>query len=130
MNKEKLNCLIEDITNEPQSLINISHDDVSTLFHTDAEIHSIDASVSASANGRMKQLMEQVRKNVTVSGDDIHLLFYLFFPENLPLMMNELFQFTKWIDMIPARYTIKLGLAKHNQQELRTVILWQSDYDK
>ncbi len=125
MNKEKLNNLIKDITNNPQSLVDITLNDVRGLFNEHKQLHDFDASVNASADGRMERLMNQVKRTVTVENGDISLLFYLFFPENLPLMMHELSQFTKWIDTIPGSYTIRWGMAKHSAQELRTIILWQ-----
>ena len=125
MNKEKLNNLIKEITNNPQSLVDITLNDAKRLFDENKDIHDFDASVNASADGRMERLMNQVKRTVTVENGDISLLFYLFFPENLPLMMHELSQFTKWIDTIPGSYTIRWGMAKHSAQELRTIILWQ-----
>ena len=125
MNKEKLNKLIKEITNNPQSLVDITLNDVKRLFDENKDVNNFDASVNASADGRMEHLMNQVKRTVTVENGDISLLFYLFFPENLPLMMHELSQFTKWIDTIPGSYTIRWGMAKHSAQELRTIILWQ-----
>jgi hypothetical protein len=125
MNKEELNKLIKEMTNNPQSLVDITLNDAKRLFDENKDIHDFDASVNASADGRMERLMNQVKRTVIVENGDIHLLFYLFFPENLPLMMHELSQFTKWIDTIPGSYTIRWGMAKHSAQELRTIILWQ-----
>lgn len=125
MNKEKLNNLIKEMTNNPQSLVDITLNDAKRLFDENKDIHDFDASVNASADGRMERLMNQVKRTVTVENGDISLLFYLFFPENLPLMMHELSQFTKWIDTIPGSYTIRWGMAKHSAQELRTIIFWQ-----
>jgi len=125
MNKETLNNLIKDITNNPQSLVDITLNDVRGLFNEHKQLHDFDVSVNATAHGRMECLMEQVKRTVMPDNGDIHLLFYLFFPENLPLMIHELSQFTKWIDTIPGSYTIRWGMAKHSAQELRTIILWQ-----
>ena len=111
MNKETLNNLIKDITNNPQSLVDITLNDAKRLFDENKDIHDFDASVNASADGRMECLMNQVKRTVIVENGDISLLFYLFFPENLPLMMHELSQFTKWIDTIPGSYTIRWGMA-------------------
>ena len=125
MKKEKLNKLIKEMTNNPQSLVDITLNDVRDLFLEGGEIHDFDTSVNASIDGRMERIMDKVKRTVMVSNGDIRLLFYLFFPENLPLMMHELSQFTQWIDTIPGSYTIKWGMAKHSAQELRTLILWQ-----
>ncbi|MBR4572404.1 MAG: hypothetical protein IKO28_03180 [Prevotella sp.] len=125
MKKEKLNKLIKEMTNNPQSLVDITLNDVRDLFLEGREIHDFDTSVNASIDGRMERIMDKVKRTVMVSNGDIRLLFYLFFPENLPLMMHELSQFTQWIDTIPGSYTIKWGMAKHSAQELRTLILWQ-----
>ena len=125
MNKEKLNKLIKEMTNNPQSLVDITLNDVRDLFLEGGEIHDFDTSVNASIDGRMERIMDKVKRTVMVSNGDIRLLFYLFFPDNLPLMMHELSQFTQWIDTIPGSYTIKWGMAKHSAQELRTIILWQ-----
>ena len=125
MKKEKLNKLIKEMTNNPQSLVDITLNDVRDLFLEGGEIHDFDTSVNASIDGRMERIMDKVKRTVMVSNGDIRLLFYLFFPENLPLMMHELSQFTQWIDTIPGSYTIKWGMAKHSAQELRTIILWQ-----
>lgn len=125
MKKEKLNKLIKEMTNNPQSLVDITLNDVRDLFLEGREIHDFDTSVNASIDGRMERIMDKVKRTVMVSNGDIRLLFYLFFPENLPLMMHELSQFTQWIDTIPGSYTIKWGMAKHSAQELRTIILWQ-----
>lgn len=125
MNKETLNNLIKEMTNNPQSLVDITLNDVRDLFLEGGEIHDFDTSVNASIDGRMERIMDKVKRTVMVSNGDIRLLFYLFFPDNLPLMMHELSQFTQWIDTIPGSYTIKWGMAKHSAQELRTIILWQ-----
>ena len=125
MKKEKLNKLIKEMTNNPQSLVDITLNDVRDLFLEGREIHDFDTSVNASIDGRLERIMDKVKRTVMVSNGDIRLLFYLFFPENLPLMMHELSQFTQWIDTIPGSYTIKWGMAKHSAQELRTLILWQ-----
>ncbi len=118
-------AILEDVLNSYNSLIRIDCNDVRDLFLEGREIHDFDTSVNASIDGRMECIMDKVKRTVMVSNGDIRLLFYLFFPENLPLMMHELSQFTQWIDTIPGSYTIKWGMAKHSAQELRTIILWQ-----
>ena len=117
--------LIREVLDSRNSIVKIDANDVRDLFQEGGEIHAYNASVDASADSRMERLMNQVKRTVTVENGDISLLFYLFFPENLPLMMHELSQFTKWIDTISGSYTIRWGMAKHSAQELRTIILWQ-----
>jgi hypothetical protein len=50
---------------------------------------------------------------------------FFFFPEERPLLMEELKPFSEWIDSIPDEFMIKWGLAIHSSQELRAIILLQ-----
>ena len=54
-----------------------------------------------------------------------HALIFFFFPEDRPLLMEELKPFSDWIESIPGELRIKWGMATQSTQELRAIILLQ-----
>ena len=56
---------------------------------------------------------------------DNHALIFFFFPENHPLLMEELQPFSEWIESVPDDFLIRWGMATQSTQEIRAIVLLQ-----
>jgi len=123
---ELLNSVIlKDVLDNPNSLIYIDIDDIKDLFQQESEIHTYDASVGASIKKRMESLMDLIIVNTKKYEPFSHALIFFFFPEDRPLLMEELKPFSDWIESVPGELRIKWGMATQSTQELRGIILLQ-----
>ena len=116
---------IMEIIDYHDSIVSIDVNDVRDLFQEGGEIHTYDASVGASIKKRMESLMDLIIVNTKKYEPFSHALIFFFFPEDRPLLMEELKPFSDWIESIPGELRIKWGMATQSTQELRAIILLQ-----
>lgn len=122
---EKVKRSIVDVLNAPKSLVSIDVNDVRDLFQEGGVIHTFNASVGASIKKRMESLMDLIIVNTKKYEPFSHVLIFFFFPEDRPLLMEELKPFSDWIESVPGELRIKWGMATQSTQELRAIILLQ-----
>ena len=129
MNYKELlnNVLLKEVLENPNSLINIDINDIKDLFLQSEEIHFFDVRVNAREEYRMEQLVEQIKEKGKSISSYTRALIYFFFPKRNPLLMEELQPFSEWIDSISGEFMIKWGMATQSTQELRAIVLLQSD---
>ena len=123
--REKVKRSIVDVLNAPKSLVSIDVNDVRDLFQEGGVIHAFNASVDASMENRMMLMMAKIMKHAECFEPYNHALVFLFFPEDRPLLMEELKPFSDWIESVPAEFLIKWGMATHSTQEIRAIVLLQ-----
>ena len=109
--------LIREVLDSRSSIVKIDANDVNDL--------SYDASVGASIKKRMESLMDLIIVNTKKYEPFSHALIFFFFPEDRPLLMEELKPFSDWIESVPGELRIKWGMATQFTQELRAIILLQ-----
>lgn len=117
--------ILKEMLENPNGLICIDINDIKDLFQQDGEIRTIEVRVNAREESRMERLMDCVKEDANRLGADSRVLFYFFFPEKCPLMMEELRPFSEWIETFPGECMIKWGMATHPAQELRATIFLQ-----
>ena len=116
---------IMEIIDYHDSIVSIDVNDVIDLFQEGGEIHTYDASVGASIKKRMELLMDLIIVNTKKYEPFNHALVFFIFPEDRPLLMEELKPFSDWIESVPGELRIKWGMATQSTQELRAIILLQ-----
>lgn len=107
------------------SIVSIDVDDVRDLFQEGGVIHAFNASVDASMENRMMMMMAKIMKHAECFEPYNHALVFFFFPEDRPLLMEELKPFSDWIESVPGEFLIKWGMATHSTQEIRAIVLLQ-----
>ena len=122
---EKVKRSIVDVLNAPKSLVSIDVNDVRDLFQEGGVIHTFNASVGASIKKRMESLMDLIIVNTKKYEPFSHALIFFFFPEDRPLLMEELKPFSDWIESVPGELRIKWGMATQSTQEIRAIVLLQ-----
>lgn len=122
MNDIRTNQFIIEVLNSTNKLVNIDINDVKDLFQGDEKLQTFDVSVPADKENRMQQLMEQIKKCSKCHEPYNRALVFFFFPEERPLLMDELRPFSDWIDSIPGEIIIKWGMATHSTSNIRTIV--------
>lgn len=125
MNDIRTNQFINEVLNTTNKLVNIDINDVRDLFQEGGEIHTYDASVGASMKKRMELLMDQIVENTKKYEPFSHALVFFIFPEDRPLLMEELKPFSDWIESVPGELLIKWGMAIHRTPMIRAIVLLQ-----
>ena len=125
MNDIRTNRFINEVLNTTNKLVNIDINDVRDLFQEGGEIHTYDASVGASMKKRMELLMDQIIENTKKYEPFNHALVFFIFPEDRPLLMEELKPFSDWIESVPGELLIKWGMAIHRTPMIRAIVLLQ-----
>lgn len=118
---------IMEILNAPKGLVNIDVCDIKDFLQEGGEIYACDVSVDAVENNRIDLLMEQILQNTKWNDSCKHILVYLFFPKEYPLLMEELQPFHEWTASNPDEITITWGMTFHPLQTLRAIVLFQED---
>ena len=116
---------IMEIIDYHDSIVSIDVNDVRDLFQEGGVIHAFNASVDASMENRMILMMAKIMKHAECFEPYNHALVFFFFPEDRPLLMEELKPFSDWIESVPGELRIKWGMATQSTQELRAIILLQ-----
>ena len=117
--------ILKEVFDAPNGLIGININDTKDLFQQDGEIHVFDVSVDASKENRMALLMNQIKRLSKCYEPYNRALVFFYFPEALPLLMEELKPFCEWIEYVPGEFMIKWGMATQSAQELRAIVLLQ-----
>ena len=123
--RRKVKSCIMDVLNAPKGLVSIDVNDVRDLFHEGGAIHAFKVSVDALMVNRMKKMMDRIIRKATNLEPYNRALAFFFFPEELPLLMDELQPFNDWIESVPGEFMIKWGMATQSKQELRAIVLLQ-----
>ena len=123
--RRKVKSCIMDVLNAPKGLVSIDVNDVRYLFQEGGAIHAFKVSVNALMVNRMKQMMDRIIRKATNLEPYNRALAFFFFPEELPLLMDELQPFNDWIESVPGEFMIKWGMATQSKQELRAIVLLQ-----
>ena len=122
MNDIRTNQFINEVLNSTNKLVNIDINDVKDLFQGDEELQTFDVSVPADKENRMQQLMEQIKKYSKCHEPYNCALVFFFFPEEQPLLMEELKPFSEWIETVPGEFMIKWGMAIHPTSNIRAIV--------
>ena len=123
--RRKVKSCIMDVLNAPKGLVSIDVNDVRDLFQEGGAIHAFKVSVDALMVNRMKQMMDRIIRKATNLEPYNRALAFFFFPEELPLLMDDLQPFNDWIESVPGEFMIKWGMATQSKQELRAIVLLQ-----
>ena len=122
---EKVKRSIVDVLNASKSLVSIDVNDVRDLFQEGGVIHAFNASVDASMENRMMLMMAKIMKQAECFEPYNHALVFFFFPEERPLLMEELKPFSEWIETLPGKFMIKWGMAIHPTPMIRSIMTLQ-----
>ena len=125
MNDIKTNRFINEVLNSTNKLINIDINDVRDLFQEGEKLHTFDVSVPDNKGNRMQLLMEQIKKCSKCHEPYNRALVFFFFPEERPLLMEELRPFSEWIETFLGECMIKWGMAIHPTQMIRAIVILQ-----
>ena len=117
--------LIREVLDSRNSIVKIDANDVNDLFQEGGKIHAYNASVDASMKKRMELLMDLIIVNTKKYEPFNHALVFFIFPEDRPLLMEELQPFSNWIESVLGELRIKWGMATQSTQEFRAIILLQ-----
>lgn len=123
--QKKIERLVKEVINAPHGLLKISASDIRELFSGGGEIHAIDIAVDGAEEKRMEQSIEQVKEKTKCLHAFSRALVYFFFPENHPLVMDELHHINEWMESIPVEIMMKWGMATQTTQELRAIVILQ-----
>lgn len=122
MNDIKTNRFINEVLNSTNNIVNIDINDVKDLFQESEEIHAFDVSVPTDEENRMMLLMEQIKKGSNCHEPYNRALVFFFFPEEQPLLMEELKPLSEWIETVPGESMIKWGMAIHPTSNIRAIV--------
>ena len=116
---------IMNVLNAAKGIVSIDVNDVRDLFQGGGIIHAFDVFVDALKANRMNLAVDNIIRNAAHFEPYNHALVFFFFPEKLPLRMEELKPFSDWIESITGEFLIKWGMATQSKQELRAIVLLQ-----
>ena len=125
MNDIRTNRFIKEVLDSTNKLVNIDINDVRDLFQEGEELHTFDVSVPANKENRMQLLMEQIKKCSKCHEPYNHVLVFFFFPEERPLLMEEMKALSEWIESVPGEFMIKWGMAINPIQMIRAILILQ-----
>ena len=117
--------LIREVLDSRNSIVKIDANDVNDLFQEGGEIHTYDASVGSSMKKRMELLMDLIIENTKKYEPFSHALVFFIFPEDRPLLMEELKPVSDWIESVPSELLIKWGMAIHRTPMIRAIVILQ-----
>ena len=123
--RDKVKRSIMDILNAPNTLVSIDINAVKDFFQEGGAIHAFNVSVEASKENRMMLIKAQIMKSAKCFEPYHHALVFFFFPEEHHLQMEELQQFSDWIESVPGELTIQWGMTTQSTQEIRAIVLLQ-----
>ena len=111
-----------DVLNAPKSLVNIDVNDVRDLFQRSRDIHTFEVSVDADKENRIVLMMDQINKLSKCYEPYNRALIFFYFPEVLPLLMDELKPFCAWVESVPDEFMITWGMATHPTSNIRAIV--------
>ena len=119
--------LMNEVLNVQDAVIQITPSDICELFQDGGMICGFDNSVDATQQGRMSQLMEQVKDNLNGLMPLENCLVFFFFPKESPVMMDEMESVNALIGSLDC--PVKWGMAIEKNEKcstLRVITLLQS----
>ena len=125
MNDIRTNRFINEVLDSTNKLVNIDINDVRDLFQESEGLHTFDVSVPDNKENRMQLLMEQIKKCSKCHEPYNRALVFFFFPEERPLLMEEMKPLSEWIETVPEEFMIKWGMAIHPIQMIRAILILQ-----
>ena len=120
--REKVKRNLMDVLNAPKSLVNIDVNDVRDLFQRSRDIHTFEVSVDADKENRIVLMMDQINKLSKCYEPYNRALIFFYFPEVLPLLMDELKPFCAWVESVPDEFMITWGMATHPTSNIRAIV--------
>ena len=120
--REKVKRNLMDVLNAPKSLVNIDVNDVRDLFQRSRDIHTFEVSVDADKENRIVLMMDQINKLSKCYEPYNRALIFFYFPEVLPLLMDELKPFCAWVESVPDEFMITWGVATHPTSNIRAIV--------
>ena len=120
--REKVKRNLMDVLNAPKSLVNIDVNDVRDLFQRSRDIHTFEVSVDADKENRILLMMDQINKLSKCYEPYNRALIFFYFPEVLPLLMDELKPFCAWVESVPDEFMITWGMATHPTSNIRAIV--------
>lgn len=120
--REKVKRNLMDVLNAPKSLVNIDVNDVRDLFQRSRDIHTFEVSVDADKENRIVLMMDQINKLSKCYEPFNRALIFFYFPEVLPLLMDELKPFCAWVESVPDEFMITWGMATHPTSNIRAIV--------
>ena len=120
--REKVKRNLMDVLNAPKSLVNIDVNDVRDLFQRSRDIHTFEVSVDADKENRIVLMMDQINKLSKCYEPYNRALIFFYFPEVLPLLMDELKPCCAWVESVPDEFMITWGIATHPTSNIRTIV--------
>ena len=120
--REKVKRNLMDVLNAPKSLVNIDVNDVRDLFQRSRDIHTFEVSVDADKENRIVLMMDQINKLSKCYEPYNRALIFFYFPEVLPLLMDELKPFCAWVESVPDEFMITWGMATHPTSNSRAIV--------
>ena len=123
MNDIRTNRFIKEVLDSTNKLVNIDINDVRDLFQEGEKLHTFDVSVPDNKGNRMQLLMEQIKKCSKCHEPYNRALVFFFFPEERPLLMEEMKPLSEWIESVPGEFMIKWGMAIHHTPMFRAIVV-------
>jgi len=124
--KELLNSvLLNEVLENPKSLVNIDINDIKDLFLNGGNISDFEIIVDALEEKRMKLLVNKIKEHTKCCHAFSRALVFFIFPEDRPLLMEELHHIYEWMESIPVEIMMKWGMATQSTQDLRAIVLLQ-----
>ena len=120
--REKVKRNLMDVLNAPKSLVNIDVNDVRDLFQRSRDIHTFEVSVDADKENRIVLMMDQINKLSKCYEPYNRALIFFYFPEVLPLLMDELKPLCAWVESVPDEFMITWGMATHPTSNIRAIV--------
>ena len=120
--REKVKRNLMDVLNAPKSLVSIDVNDVRDLFQRSRDIHTFEVSVDADKENRTVLMMDQINKLSKCYEPYNRALIFFYFPEVLPLLMDELKPFCAWVESVPDEFMITWGMATHPTSNIRAIV--------
>ena len=127
MNYKELlsNVLLNEVLENPNSLVNIDINDIKDLFLNGGNISEFEIIVDALEEKRMKLLVNKIKEHTKCCHTFSRALVFFIFPEDRPLLMEELHHIYEWMESIQVEIMMKWGMATQSTQDLRAIVLLQ-----
>lgn len=119
--------LVSEIIDTNGAVINLDIQDIKAMKKDGGEIVGIESCVPADSPNRLATLIEQIQLDAAFERDFNHIILKFFYPEEHPLMMEELAPLTEWVESFNNDDAVFIwGLAsEENSNLLRAVMLGQ-----
>ena len=103
--------LITKILNAPQSVIHVNVNDIQNFLACQDTLTAFDESIIASDENRMNHLVDKIKEKTKECEPITGILFYLFCPEDYPLLMEEINPLNDWLSDVDSETRTIWGMA-------------------